>query len=167
LVLQFDFLGDRHAVLGDARRAERLFNHHVAALGAEGHLDGVRQNIDAAQNALASVAGEFYFLGCHFISSLKSRVRGKCPAYCFFGRPRLAGAFAAAAALVEPFGRPRLAGASAAFEAAAFGAAPTSITPITSDSFMISSSSPSIFTSVPDHLPNSTRSPGFTSSGVT
>ena len=32
-------------------------------------------------------------------------------------------------------------------------------------SFMIRSSSPSIFTSVPDHLPNSTKSPAFTSGG--
>ena len=38
--------------------------------------------------------------------------------------------------------------------------APSS-TPMTSDSFMMRSSSPSIFTSVPDHLPNNTRSPGF------
>src|SRR5262245_45867761 len=34
-------------------------------------------------------------------------------------------------------------------------------------SFMMSSSSPSSLTSVPDHLPNSTRSPGFTSSDCT
>ena len=33
-------------------------------------------------------------------------------------------------------------------------------------SFMMSSSSPSILTSLPDHLPNSTRSPTLTSSGV-
>ena len=33
-------------------------------------------------------------------------------------------------------------------------------------SFMMSRSSPSILTSVPDHLPNSTRSPAFTSSGI-
>ena len=32
-------------------------------------------------------------------------------------------------------------------------------------SFMIRSSSPSILTSVPDHLPNSTMSPAFTSRG--
>ena len=32
-----------------------------------------------------------------------------------------------------------------------------------SDSFMIRSSSPSSLTSVPDHLPNSTRSPALTS----
>ncbi len=34
-------------------------------------------------------------------------------------------------------------------------------TPMMSDSFMINSSSPSILTSVPDHLPNSTRLPGL------
>ena len=35
-----------------------------------------------------------------------------------------------------------------------------------SDSFMIRRSSPSSFTSVPDHLPNSTRSPAFRSIGI-
>ena len=35
-----------------------------------------------------------------------------------------------------------------------------------SDSFMIRRSSPSMRTSVPDHLPNSTRSPALTSSGL-
>ena len=35
-----------------------------------------------------------------------------------------------------------------------------------SDSFMIRSSSPSSLTSVPDHLPNSTRSPALTSIGM-
>ena len=35
-----------------------------------------------------------------------------------------------------------------------------------SHSFMMRSSSPSILTSVPDHLPNSTRSPALTSSGT-
>ena len=37
--------------------------------------------------------------------------------------------------------------------------------PMMSLSFMISRSSPSSLTSVPDHLPNSTRSPALTSSG--
>jgi hypothetical protein len=40
------------------------------------------------------------------------------------------------------------------------------MTPMTSLSFMIRSSSPSILTSVPDHLPNSTRSPTLTSMGM-
>ena len=41
-----------------------------------------------------------------------------------------------------------------------------SSTPMMSVSFMIRSSSPSIFTSVPDHLPNSTKSPAFTSGAM-
>src|SRR5690606_18989834 len=35
LVLEFDFLGDADAVLGDAGRAEALVDHDVAALGAQ------------------------------------------------------------------------------------------------------------------------------------
>jgi len=35
-----------------------------------------------------------------------------------------------------------------------------------SDSFMMSSSSPSIVTSVPDHLPNKTLSPALTAIGI-
>jgi hypothetical protein len=39
-------------------------------------------------------------------------------------------------------------------------------TPMMSLSFMIRYSTPSILTSVPDHLPNSTRSPALTSIGI-
>src|SRR5260370_39225906 len=39
-------------------------------------------------------------------------------------------------------------------------------TPMMSLSFMIRYSTPSILTSVPDHLPNSTRSPALTSIGM-
>src|SRR6266576_2261159 len=49
--------------------------------------------------------------------------------------------------------------------AAFFWATDGSIRPMMSASFMIIRSSPSSLTSVPDHLPNSTRSPAFTSSG--
>ena len=63
LILELDLLGHRHAVLGHARCAERLLQHDVAPLGAEGHLDGVGQNIDAAQHLLARVLAEFDFLG--------------------------------------------------------------------------------------------------------
>ena len=52
-VLQLDFLGDRHAVLGDGRRAELLVEDDVAALGAEGDLHRVGQLVDAAQDRLA------------------------------------------------------------------------------------------------------------------
>jgi hypothetical protein len=66
LVLELDLLGDGDAVLGDARCAEALLDHHVAALGAERDLDGVGEYVHAAQHAVAGVAGEFDFLGSHF-----------------------------------------------------------------------------------------------------
>ena len=65
LVLELDFLRDRDAVLGDARRAERLVEHDVAALRPERHLDGIGEDVDAAQHAVARVGGEFNLLGSH------------------------------------------------------------------------------------------------------
>jgi hypothetical protein len=65
LVLKFDFLGDGDAVLGDAGRAEALFNDDIAALGAERHLHRIGENIDAAQHAIARVSGKFNVLGSH------------------------------------------------------------------------------------------------------
>src|SRR5271157_2756291 len=68
LVGQFDFLGDGHAVLGDARGAEALVEHDVAALGAQRHLHRVGENVDAAQHPLAGVTAEANFLRCHVLS---------------------------------------------------------------------------------------------------
>ena len=50
--------------------------------------------------------------------------------------------------------------------AAFFLTAGSSMMPMRSDSFMIRSSWPSILTSVPDHLPNRTRSPALMSMGM-
>ena len=69
LVLQFDFLGDRHAVLGDGRGTEGTLQNHVAALGAEGHLDGVGEDIDATNHALTSGVAELNFFSCHLYVS--------------------------------------------------------------------------------------------------
>src|SRR5574344_1361984 len=52
-VFQFDFLSDRDTVLGDVRGAEGLADHHVAALGTEGDLHGVRELVNAFHNAFA------------------------------------------------------------------------------------------------------------------
>ena len=70
LVLELDLLRDRHAVLGDARRAEALVEHDVAALGAERHLHGVGENVDAAQHLVARVAAKSYVFRSHFKSLL-------------------------------------------------------------------------------------------------
>ena len=63
-ILQLDFLRYRHAVLGDDRRAEFLFNHRIAALGAEGDLYRVREGVDAPQNRLARCFSSHDLL-CH------------------------------------------------------------------------------------------------------
>ena len=55
LVGELDLLRDGDAVLGDAGRPEALLEHHVAALGAERHLHGIGENIDAAQHSIASI----------------------------------------------------------------------------------------------------------------
>ena len=47
-VLQLDLAGDGHAVVGDGGSAPLLVDDDVAALGAERHLDGVREAVDAA-----------------------------------------------------------------------------------------------------------------------
>ena len=65
LVGKLDFLGDGHAVLGDARRAEALVDDDVAALGAQRHLHRVGENVDAAQHPRAGVAAETNVLGSH------------------------------------------------------------------------------------------------------
>ena len=73
LVVQFDFLGDRNAVLGDARSAEGLVDDDVAALRAERDLHGVSENVDAAQHLFARCAAELDFFSCHFENSRASR----------------------------------------------------------------------------------------------
>src|SRR5438270_2763541 len=61
-VLQLDFLCHGHAVLGNDRRAELLFDYRVAALGAEGNLHCIGKSIHAAQNRLAGMLGCYNLL---------------------------------------------------------------------------------------------------------
>jgi hypothetical protein len=69
LVAKLDLLGDGDAVLGRARRPEGLVEHHVAPLGAEGHLDRVGQDIDAPQHARAGIGSEFDIFCSHLTTS--------------------------------------------------------------------------------------------------
>ena len=70
LVFQFDFLGNRHTVLGDARRAEGFVEHDVAAFGAEGHLHRIGEDVDAFEHLVAGIGIEFDVLGRHLCLSL-------------------------------------------------------------------------------------------------
>ena len=62
-VLELDLLGDGHAVLRDGRAAELLVDDDVAALRAERGLDGLRHDVDAAQERRARLALEQELLG--------------------------------------------------------------------------------------------------------
>ena len=68
-VVQLDLTGDRHAVVGDGGRTELLVEHHVAALGAEGHPDRVGQAIDAMLERPSRGLVEEELL-CHWRESL-------------------------------------------------------------------------------------------------
>ena len=70
-VLELDLLGDGHAIVRDRGRAPLLVNDHIAALGAEGHLDGISECIDTALQAVTCVFVEFENL-CHCVSPKKN-----------------------------------------------------------------------------------------------
>ncbi|GAA5001457.1 hypothetical protein GCM10025734_37250 [Kitasatospora paranensis] len=57
-VVELDLAGDRHTVVGDGGGAELLVDDDVAALGADGHLDGVGQLVDTALQRAAGVLVE-------------------------------------------------------------------------------------------------------------
>jgi hypothetical protein len=44
---------------------ERLVENDVPALGTERDLDGVGEDVDAADHLVAGVGGELYVFGCH------------------------------------------------------------------------------------------------------
>ena len=65
-ILEVDFLGDRHAVLGDGRRSEFLVEDDVAALRTERDLHRVGQLVDAAQDRLSRLLA-VHNLFCHLV----------------------------------------------------------------------------------------------------
>ena len=70
-VLELDLAGDGHAVVGDRRCAPRLVEDDVAALGAERHLDGVGELVDAPLEGVTGGVVELQFLGhgCPLVST--------------------------------------------------------------------------------------------------
>ena len=69
LVGKFDFLGNRHAVLGNARGAVTLLKHHITALWAKRDLYGIGQDVHATQNAVAGIGPKTYVFGSHVFRS--------------------------------------------------------------------------------------------------
>src|SRR5262249_6248612 len=147
LIVELDFLGDGHAVLGDTGCAVRFIEHDIAALGAERHFHRIGENIDAAKHLVAGIGRKFYVFGCHVLGSFSDVVS------CRMSELRQ---LTAACELELAYPTSVLCPASS----------PQVSTPMMSDSFMIRRSSPSSFTSVPDHFPNSTLSPTLRSMGI-
>ena len=77
LVGKLDFLGDGDAVLGDARRPERLFDDDVAALGAERDLHRIVENFYAVQDAVARIRREADVFGSHGLHLRKRKIGAK------------------------------------------------------------------------------------------
>ncbi len=72
-VLQLDFLGYGHAVLGNERRTKLLLDHDIAALGTERDFYGIGQNIHAAKDRLARIFSMHNLL-CHCFNLLMESV---------------------------------------------------------------------------------------------
>ena len=72
LVLQFDFLGDGNAVLGDARCAKAFVDDNIASLWTQSHLHRIGKNVYAAQDAFTRIAAEFHVFSSHDIFPLVS-----------------------------------------------------------------------------------------------
>ncbi|MND95603.1 hypothetical protein D3C80_878630 [compost metagenome] len=70
LVFQLDLAGNGDAILGDGRGTEGLVQYHVAAFRAQGHLDGVGQDVDAFQHFDAGFVAKLNFFSCHVLQSL-------------------------------------------------------------------------------------------------
>jgi hypothetical protein len=69
LVGKLDLLGDGDAVLGDARRADRILsNTTLRPLGPSVTLTALASSVDAAQHAVARVTIKSDFLGSHVCS---------------------------------------------------------------------------------------------------
>src|SRR6266571_988292 len=67
LVLQLDFLGDRHAVFGYRGGAIGAIEDHVAALGSEGHPDRIGENVDAREHLVARSIMKTDIFGRHVL----------------------------------------------------------------------------------------------------
>ena len=77
-VLELDLLGDGHAVVGHHGGAELLVEDDVPAAGAEGDLDGVGKDVDAALQGVAGLDVVVDLLG-HGLALLSDEVNRAAP----------------------------------------------------------------------------------------
>src|SRR3954471_2302821 len=76
-VLELDLLGDAHTIVGDGGSAPLLLEDDVAALRAEGHLDGVGEGVHTPLEAAARLLLEGDHLGHVAMSSMHRSLHGR------------------------------------------------------------------------------------------
>src|SRR5690606_26376940 len=76
LVGELDLLGDRHAVLGDERRAEAALDDDVAALRTKRDLHGVGKRVDALDDASTGAVMKLNLFRSHRLNSWNANRRG-------------------------------------------------------------------------------------------
>src|SRR5439155_6865688 len=64
-VLELDFFRDRHAVIGDGRRAKFAVQHDVATLGTQGNLHRLGEHVDALFEGFAGSVAVQQLFGWH------------------------------------------------------------------------------------------------------
>jgi hypothetical protein len=74
-VLELDLLGHGDAVLGDRGGSELPVEHHVPALGAEGHLHGLGELVDARLEARTRLDVESSSFAAMIVLLLRRRLR--------------------------------------------------------------------------------------------
>src|SRR6266853_5146521 len=95
LVLQLDFLGNRHAVLGYGGRTEGPFQYHIAAPGAEGHLDRGGEDIHASEQLVPRRLVETYVFcrHCWLLNWIRWDLLGDDAHDVVFAHDQILGAF--------------------------------------------------------------------------
>src|ERR1700710_2839744 len=78
-VLDLDLTSDRDTVVRNGRSTELLVKHDITALGAERHLDGIGEDVDAALQRATSVLVELELLMSHVRLSSAEWAEGHGP----------------------------------------------------------------------------------------
>ena len=82
VVVELDLLGDGDAVVGDGRGAALLVERDIAALGAEGGLDGIGEGVDTLFQGLACLGVELQNLGHEELLAVMAEWSGRVALRC-------------------------------------------------------------------------------------
>ncbi len=70
-VFQFDFFGNRNAILGDDRSTKAALQYHIAALWTKGSLYRISQGVDTSEHFFTAGIAELNFFSSHLLYTSK------------------------------------------------------------------------------------------------